>query len=218
MLCNWYLLLWIALFNFFDSNASLTDFSFFTVITTGLTNRSSGHFYILMTCLSWINLSNSSIIFSRRWSDTLPPFCWFGIWFCLNIDLAIWFIVFPSRVHTWGHFSLFKYPFYYIFLCFYGWDRINWVTWWLFAALLQGDPQFLQDVSTHQIVCLVYYHQLWHFCAVHNPDCSIRFNVPSILMLMLLKNLYCVWLVYCWSFFFGLFLCSLWLLLQFPML
>ena len=81
---------------FLKSNASLTDFSFFTVIPTGLMNRSSALFSNLMICLFWISLFDSIFTFSRKCSGTLRPFCWFGIWFCLNIDLAIWFFLFSK--------------------------------------------------------------------------------------------------------------------------
>ena len=92
------------LFSFFESRAILTDLSFFTVITTGLTNRSSGHSPKFMICLSCIILSSSNSTFSSKWSATMRPFCLLGIWLCLNMDFAMWFFVFHGLVHWWGYF------------------------------------------------------------------------------------------------------------------
>ena len=96
-------LLW---FNFLESSAVLTELSFLTGITTGLTNKSSGHFSSLIIC--------SGSTFSSKCSGTPRPFCWFGIWFCLNIDLAIWFFSFSyCCTKMW---VFFVYPFF-LFLC-----------------------------------------------------------------------------------------------------
>ena len=74
ILCIWYLFLCIALFNFLESNAIFTDLPFFTVITTGLTKRSSGHFSSFVIWLSCINLSSSISTFLSRWRGILRPF------------------------------------------------------------------------------------------------------------------------------------------------
>ena len=88
---------------FLESSAIFTDLSFFTVITTGLTKRSSGYFSSFEICLSCINLSSSISTFSSKWSGTRRPFCCIGLWFCLNIDLATWFFDFPSLVQRCGY-------------------------------------------------------------------------------------------------------------------
>ena len=55
MLCIWYLCLWFASFNFFESSANLMELSCFTVITTGLMKYSSEHLSSFIICLSSIS-------------------------------------------------------------------------------------------------------------------------------------------------------------------
>ena len=79
MLWIWYLFLWIALFSSFESSAIFIDLSFSTVITTGLINKSSGHFSKRIIWLSSINSCNSCSNFSIRCKGTRLPLCWVGV-------------------------------------------------------------------------------------------------------------------------------------------
>ena len=92
MLCIWYLFLWNVSFIAFESNAILIALSFFTVITTGMIKYSSEHFSNLIICLSSISFSSSFSTFSIR--------C-IGFKYCLNVDLATWFLDLRKRLHKW---------------------------------------------------------------------------------------------------------------------
>ena len=65
----------MASFSLLESNAILTDLSFFTVITTGLMNSSSEHFSSFIICLSSITFLSSFSTFSRRCRGTRRPLC-----------------------------------------------------------------------------------------------------------------------------------------------
>ena len=194
----WYLFLCIALFSFFESSAILTDLSFFTVITTGLTNKSSGHFLCLLICLFCISLSNSSSTFSSKCTGTLRPFCWFGVWFCLNIDLVMWFFDFPILVHRWGYF--FVDPFHYVlFDCNSGY-RINFVTWGLVFSLLQEDSQFLHYISSHRAVCFVSNYQVSAILSGPRSWLEGETQFPFDLYVVVKTSIFCltcIWLELC---------------------
>ena len=96
--CIWYLFLWIALFNSFESIAIFIDLSFLTVITTGLMNRSSGHFSNRINWLSSTSSCNSFSTFSTRCKGTLLPLCCVGVFSFLKVDFAICFLLLPNLV------------------------------------------------------------------------------------------------------------------------
>ena len=105
ILCIWYLFLWIASFNCFESSAIFMDLSCFTVITTGLIKYSSDHLSNLIICLSSMSLFNSLSTLSIRWSGTRLPLCcvgWNELW---NVDFVMWFFDFPILVHKSGYFA-----------------------------------------------------------------------------------------------------------------
>ena len=171
MLCIWYLFLCITLFSFFESSAIFTDLSFFTVITTGLTKMSSGHFSSLEICLSSISLSNSRSSFSSRWRGR--PFCCIGLWFCLNIDFATWFFDFPSRVHKCG------YLLYIHLIMFFSVSIVEIELIWLPGDLLGfccGEiPSFCRTSLPIKLCVLCPTTRILQFWAVHEPECRVMY-------------------------------------------
>ena len=82
---------------FLESRASLTVWSFFTVITIGLINCLSEHLSSLMMCFWSINLFNS--VSCRYIGIRLPFFC-IGSNSLLNCVLITWCFDFPMRTHS----------------------------------------------------------------------------------------------------------------------
>ena len=75
-------------------------------------------------------------------------------------------------------------------------------------------PSFCRTSLPIKLCVLCPTTSILQFWAVHDPDWRVMLISPSILMLLLLKHLYFLWLVYCWSFTSGLcsiilFACSL---------
>ena len=103
--CIWYLFFSLASFKSLESNASLIDWSSFTVMITGLIKTLSEHFSSLIILFVSKRCRISLSTFSVRCNGTLRPLCWYGLMSSLqyDVDFAIWFLDLPKRVHRWGN-------------------------------------------------------------------------------------------------------------------
>ena len=93
----WYFFLWMALFNTFDSSASFTVWSFFTVTTIGDIKYLSGQLESFIICFSSNNFLNSLLVFSFKLIVIRLPFWCLGGKSLWNLDFATWFLDLPMR-------------------------------------------------------------------------------------------------------------------------
>ena len=78
----------MASFSSLESNASLIDWSCFTVITMGLIKTLLEDFssFVIWFVSSKCRISLSTLCV--RCNGTLRPLCWYGVMSCFSVDLA----------------------------------------------------------------------------------------------------------------------------------
>ena len=78
--------------------------------------------------------------------------------------------------------------------------ELIWVPGDLLGFCCSEIPSFCRTSLPIKLCVLCPTTRILQFWAVHEPECRVMLISPSILILLLLKHLYFVWLVYCWCF------------------